>query len=305
MGDLACVRRPEPLKFRVFNIVMGSAEVEKHTPSSGDGLNGVDRHRSKDKDHHSHKHKHKDFLRERCASVVQRRNRRRSGRWSSLRDYRQKNRGTVLSVESVFEGTIGLRVSNFLRTDADVISGRSIVDGALRLVLLLLRLVPLLFLFLAVALLLLLVCVIILLLVLLRVLIWLLVLRILVLVLVLLRVLIGILVLRVLIAVLVLFRVLVLVLIGVLVLVLIRVLVLVLVLVIVGVVSTIIAGSILTLIIGSVLTRIIGSVLTVITGPILTVIAIIVTIIARELSSNGHNQQRQTNYHFHPGRCFS
>merc|ERR1712071_138978 len=58
--DLACVRRPEPLKFRVFNIVMGSAEVEKHTPSSGDGLNGVDRHRSKDKDHHSHKHKHKD-----------------------------------------------------------------------------------------------------------------------------------------------------------------------------------------------------------------------------------------------------
>nr|CAG4649989.1 EOG090X0296 [Sida crystallina] len=54
---------------------MGSAEVDKHTPPSGDrsgkgdvlnGLsNGMDNHKSKDKDHHSHKHKHKDKDRER------------------------------------------------------------------------------------------------------------------------------------------------------------------------------------------------------------------------------------------------
>ncbi|XP_046639918.1 DNA topoisomerase I, mitochondrial-like [Daphnia pulicaria] len=52
---------------------MGSAEVDKHTPPSGDGAgkdmltglsNGMDRHKSKDKDHHSHKHKHKDKDRE-------------------------------------------------------------------------------------------------------------------------------------------------------------------------------------------------------------------------------------------------
>nr|CAG4635991.1 EOG090X0296 [Eubosmina coregoni]SVE69672.1 EOG090X0296 [Eubosmina coregoni] len=52
---------------------MGSAEVDKHTPPSGDGAgkdmlnglaNGMDHHKSKDKDH-SHKHKHKDKDRDR------------------------------------------------------------------------------------------------------------------------------------------------------------------------------------------------------------------------------------------------
>jgi len=52
---------------------MGSAEVDKHTPPSGDGAgkdvlnglaNGMDHHKSKEKDHHSHKHKHKSKDRE-------------------------------------------------------------------------------------------------------------------------------------------------------------------------------------------------------------------------------------------------